>query len=202
MSTNSFSEQDYILAKESLNRWKNETNETVDGVMLRKRKAELNELVRKVIKNELTHEQQLLVKMHWYDGMSQSEIAEKLELERSTVSRKFRKINEIIYDKLKYAIEFRFGKSFSDEAKLIITNNEAVCSCVNSDEISKRLNRLRIDQCLTMEEVGRLSGITKERIEKIEKKGSAVTVTELKKLAVLFRVTSDFILFGAGTQLH
>lgn len=202
MSTNSFSEQDYILAKESLNRWKNETNETVDGVMLRKRKAELNELVRKVIKNELTHEQQLLVKMHWYDGMSQSEIAEKLELERSTVSRKFRKINEIIYDKLKYAIEFRFGKSFSDEAKLIITNNEAVCSCVNSDEISKRLNRLRIDQCLTMEEVGRLSGITKERIEKIEKKGSAITVTELKKLAVLFRVTSDFILFGAGTQLH
>ncbi|MBQ8504133.1 MAG: hypothetical protein IJ491_07640 [Clostridia bacterium] len=199
---NSFTEHDYFLAKEALNTWHNKTDETVDGLILRKRKAELRQLVRSVIKNELTHEQQLLVKLHWYDGMSQSDIALRLGLERSTVSRKMRKINEIIYDKLKYAMEFRFGKCFADESKLIITSNEAVCSNLNPTEISGRLKTLRIQQCFTLSDVSRLSGIEEERLQKIEKKGSIMTVTELKKLAVLYRVTSDFLLFGTNTQLH
>lgn len=202
MSDNSFTEQDYIAAKEAFARWQTHTNETVDSYILRKRKDELRALVRKVIKNELNYEEQLIVKLHWYDGLSQSQIAEKLGIDRSTVSRKLRSINEIIYDKLKYAIEYRYGKSFSSEAKLIITDGSAACACINPDEISKRLQRLRHEQCLTVEDLGTLSGIPEERIRKIEKKGSVITAIELKKLALLFRVSSDFILFGTTGQLH
>ena len=196
MYENSFSKQDYLLAMESLTAWREQTNETVDTLSLRRRKQELNALVRKVIRNELNHEEQLLVKLHWYDGMSQSEIARKLGIDRSTVSRKLRNITDTIYDKLKYAIEFRFGKSFSDESKLIITDRKAYTCCINRNEITRRLIALRSEQCLTVGQVSELTGIDKKRIESIEKDATKLTVLELKKFALLFRTTSDYILFG------
>ena len=198
MYMSSYSQQDYYAAKQDLCAWQNKTNETADSLMLRKRKAELRQLVRTVIKNELSHEDQLIVKLHWYDGLSQSEVAQILGVDRSTVTRRIRKINEVLYDKLKYAIEFRYGKIFSEKTSLIITDCKAPEACVKADEISKRLINLRREQCFDVEDVCRLSGIPTERMEKIEKKGSVITATELKKLSVLFRVTSDYILFGKG----
>lgn len=196
MYENSFSKQDYLLAMESLTAWREQTNETVDSISLRRRKQELNALVRKVIRNELNHEEQLLVKLHWYDGMSQSEIARKLGIDRSTVSRKLKSITDTIYDKLKYAIEFRFGKSFSDESKLIITDSKAYTCCINKNEITRRLITLRSEQCLTSQQVSELTGIEKKRIETIEKDATKITVLELKKIALLYRTSSDYILFG------
>ena len=105
-------------------------------------------------------------------------------------------INNIIYEKLKYAIEYRFGKSFQSNAGLIISENKAFCTVANPKNISSRLINLRKEQCLTIPELSRLSGVEEERLLKIEKKGSLMTMTELKKLSVFFKVTSDYILFG------
>lgn len=196
MNSNSFTKQDRAIALEAMSQWQSKTNETVDDLLLRKRKAELRALVRRVIKNELTQEEQLYVKLHWYDGLSQAAIAQKLEVDRSTVSRKLRHINGIIYEKLKYAMEFRYGREFSKQSELIITSKEAVSSSVSDDEISKRIIALRKQQCLATKDVSRLTGISDERVQKIEKNGSKATMLELKKLTVLYRVSSDYIIFG------
>ncbi len=81
--------------------WQAEENGDVDEYILRERRRELHRLVKKVIKNELDEKDRLIVSLHWYKGYSKEEIAEIVGANRSTIFRRFEKINEIIYEKLK-----------------------------------------------------------------------------------------------------
>ena len=85
-----------ISAKEAFDVWQAQQNIDIDDYILRRRRRELNELVRKVIKNELCEKDRLLVALHWYKGKSKDEIADIMGIDRSTVFRRFDKINDII----------------------------------------------------------------------------------------------------------
>lgn len=202
MSSNVFFNQDYISARQEYISWQGQKDETVDEYMLRKRQAELNALVRRVIKNELSEDEINIVKLHWYQGLSKSETAEKLGVDRSTVTRKLQKINNTIYDKLKYAVEYRYGKSNCQTLDFVIKNARARRCTVSSDEISKRIHNERTKQCFTIEDVSEMTGISKKRLLEIEENGYSLTMIELKKLAVLYRITSDSLVFGTSGELH
>ncbi len=197
MSFSSYGQQGNISVGELLPRGSIASENPADSLAVKKRKAELRQLVKTVIKNELNKEEQLLVKLHWYEGMSQSQIATRLGIDRSTVSRKFSRINDIIYEKLKYVIEFYYGKNTASKSDLAVNSGNAYRPVVNSDEISGRIKKLRFEQCYEIGDVSRLTGISPDRLKAIEQQGSNVTVAELKKLALLFRVTSDYIIFGS-----
>lgn len=196
---NSFSNTDYINAREAFIKWQGNIDETVDSYMLRQRKRELQQLVRKVIENELSDCDKTIVSMKWYRNMTTSEISEKLGIDRSTVSRHLEKINNTVYEKLKYAIEYRYGKNFSKQSELIIKSGDAYCCSLNADEISERLKNLRTLNCLSISEVSELTGIKEKRLSELEKEGSSMNMTELKKLTVLFRCSSDYLIFGKRT---
>lgn len=202
MNSNAFLQQDYIAARQEYLSWRGEKDETVDEYVLRKRQAELNALVRRVIKNELSEDEIEVVKLHWYQGLSKSETAEKLGVDRSTVSRRLQKINNIIYDKLKYAIEYRYGKSNCPSSDFIIKNAEARRCTLSSDEISKKIRFERTKQCFTIEDVSKMTGISRKRLEEIEENGYSLTMIELKKLAVLYRISADSLVFGTKGELH
>ncbi len=197
---NSFSSADLINAREAFIRWQGSIDETVDGYMLRSRKNELRQLVKKVIDNELSDYDKTIVNMRWYQNISPREIAEKLGVDRSTVTRHLERINNTVYEKLKYAIEYRYGKSFSKQSELIIKNGDAYSCTVSSDEISERLKVLRTRNCLTEKEVASLTGINAKRLSEIEEKGSSMTMTELKKLTTFYRCSSDYLLFGKSVS--
>lgn len=193
---NSFKSPDYLNAKESFSKWQGSVNESVDDYILRKRKAELNQLVREVIRNELSDYDKIIVDLRWYKNLTTSEIAKKLGVDRSTVSRHLEKINDTIYEKLKYAIEYRYGKAFSKEVKFTIKSGDAYTCTVKPEDISHRVKSLRTDQCLTLGEVSELTGIDNKRLFELENQGNKMTMTELKKLSTFYRCSSDYILFG------
>ena len=193
---NSFKCEDYLQSKEAFQKWQSKQNESVDEYILRKRKAELRELVKKVIRDELAPDQQLIVKLHWYDGISATEIAHKLGLSKSTVSRKLDAINNVVYDKLKYALMYRYGSSFSSDAKLIIKNADALMYNEKPSDISQRLSSLRKQQCLSVFQVSEMTGISEKRLKEIETVSDNITAKEIKKLSLFYKVTGDYILFG------
>lgn len=159
--------------------------------------------MKKVIKNELSERDRLLVSLHWYKGKSKQEIAELTGLDRSTVFRRFEKINNTIYEKLKYAIEYRYGDSFSSSALLLIKKDVSSLGGQKSlESIGERLLRLREEQYLSKQDVSRFTGIALSRLSLIEKSGKEVTMEELKKLSAFFRVSSDYILFGRNRVLR
>lgn len=195
-SENAFTRQEQIETKEAFARWQSKNAEKVDEYKLRKRKSELYALVRKVIKNELDPVSQEFVRLYWYEEKSLSEISAIMGLDKSTLSRKEKKITDVIYDKLKYAIEYRFGRDFSETAhRAIKSRNPACCPC-EAGTIAQRLRNLRLRQCLDTKDLAEATGIRKSRIELIEKDGGQATADELCALARLFGTTSDYIIFG------
>lgn len=200
MAYTDYGQHKSITVGELLPRGSKTSEAAADSPEIKKRRAELRQLVKTVIKNELSAEEQLLVKLHWYDGLSQSQIAKKLGLDRSTVSRKFSKINDTVYEKLKYVIEFYYGKNTVNKSDLAVNSNKAYRPVVNSDEVSVRLKKLRFEQCYEPGDISRLTGIEPDRLKEIEQRGSCATVAEIKKLALLFRVTSDYIIFGTSVK--
>ncbi len=203
LTQNSFMQFESISAKEAFDVWQAQQNIDIDDYILRRRRRELNELVRKVIKNELCEKDRLLVALHWYKGKSKDEIADIMGIDRSTVFRRFDKINDIIYEKLKYAIEYRYGDDFSKKAMMLIKKDvSATGSLRELESIGNRLLRLRRDQYLSRKDVSECTGIGQERLSLIEKSGKEITMAELKKLSSFFRVSSDYIVFGKARVLR
>lgn len=198
MYLNSFSNEEYLLAQEAFSGWQSKTYENVEDYILRQRKSELNKLVNKVIKNELSSTDKLLVELHWYQNLNKRDIAKKLCIDPSTVSRRLNKISDVIYEKLKYALEYRYGSGFSEKARLIIKNKDALFSYQEPEILSKRIEKLRQEQFLTEKEVSELTGISESRLKEIENAGREMTVTEAKKLAIFFKTSTDYIIFGSS----
>ena len=186
----------FLQDREVFQNWQSKQHENVGEYTLRKRKAELRALVRKVIKEELDSFQQTLVKLHWYDGLSVSQIALKTGLSKSTVSRKLESINNIVYDKLKYAMEYRYGSGFSDDAKLIIKNASCIMYCEKPADVSERLKALRKKQCLSISQLACATGISEKALTECEKNESAVTAGQIVSLAKFYGVSCDYILTG------
>lgn len=183
--------------RQVFNDWQKRAREAEKEEALLRRKEELNSLVRKVIKQELSPYDRRLVELHWYKGMSKSEIALMLGIDRSTVHRHFTGINNTVYEKLKYAVELIYGSSGNMSAeKIIYETGKTYGSHINSDEISKRLRSLRASGCFTFELLSDKTGISQLRLRQIEKRGSTMTVSELKGLTDFYKVSTNFIIFG------
>ncbi len=193
---NSFTELDYIEAKEAFCAWQSSITETVDEYLLRQRKAELNELVRKVIRQELAPSDRLIVELHWYEGRSNKEIAQELNLDPTTVSRRINKINDVIYEKLKYAIEYRYTQSFLSEAKLIIRSKQAAYDPKTPVTIAQRLKKLREKNFFSVEEVSSMTGISAKEIQSLEKDAGKLTADQAMRYATSFKTTTDYIISG------
>lgn len=191
-----FTLQEAAEAREAFSLWQGKTYEEVDEYTLRKRKSELYSLVRQVIKNELDPSQQEFVRLYWFEGKTLNEISGIMGLDKSTLSRKEKKINSIIYDKLKYAMEYRYGKSFDETTRLVIKSRSPACCPFDAQSISQRLRNLRLIQSLEQADIAAATGISKSRIELIEKEGHKATVDEIARLAKLYNTTSDYIIFG------
>ena len=194
---NSFSETDIENAAYAFSKWQGTLNESLDEYLLRKRKIELNCLLKKVIENELSDKDRMIVKHHWFEGLSITETASILKVDRSTISRRLDKINGIIYDKMKYAVEYRYGKDYSSSVSVIIKNTDALLLISENEESpAKRIMKLRKCQGFTVEDTGAMTGLGAKRIAEIENEIREISVKDIARIATAFRTTADYIVFG------
>lgn len=193
---NSFTFQDYITTRESYEKWERSKAETADEYALRRRQIELYALVNEVISNELSEDEQKLVRLHWYEEISVADIAEMLGIEKSTVYRRLDRITDTIYDKLKYAIQYRYGSDYSRQIKPIIKTKGGEFFASKPECTGERIKNLRMCQCLCIDEVSSMTGIDAQRLLDIEGQKVSATAEELKKICLLFGKSCDYMVFG------
>lgn len=194
--SSSFDRIDIETAKSQYDAWAAKKYETLDEFLLRKRKMELNNLVKKVIDNELSESEKEIVRLHWYDGKNLTQTAKELGITKATVSKKLSKINDIVFDKLKYAIEYRFGRDYLPLSAVIVKSRDPYIYSVNPEGAAKRIRHLRVAQALSLEDVSDMTRISVGRLDSIEKAEKDATATDLAKLAAAFRTSTDYIVFG------
>ena len=192
----SFDVSEYYSAKTAFNAWQAQQAQDIDDYLLRQRKAELNALVKRVIDLELNENSKLLVDLRWNKGYSLEKIGVILGVEPSTVYRRLEKINDTLYEKLKYAIEYRFGKN-NNKAYVIVKDeikkgyvSEKLCDC------GSRLRELRQKNQLSLSDLSSCTKIDKLRLKKIEDGTLPIMTDELISLASFFKVSTDYLLFG------
>ena len=196
-NNNSFSQADYESAQLAFSLWQGTQQETIDEYMMRKRKIELHNLVRQVIENELTDTDKTIVQLHWFKEKSINEVAQQIGLDRSNISRRLDKINDIIYDKLKYALQYRYGKDYSASAKVIIKNKDALCFVSDAeDTVAQRIKSLRLSQGMTLKDTQDMTGIREARLQDIEKGKCQATAEDIRLIATAFKTSGDYIIFG------
>lgn len=194
---NSFTQSDFENAQLAFSLWQSTQHETVDEYMMRKRKIELNCLVREVINNELDEKDKAIVRLHWFKGKSISDVAKIIGIDRSNISRRLDKINDIIYDKLKYALQYRYGKDYSSSVRVIIKNKDALCFVSDSAETTAlRIKNLRLSQGLSLCDVCQMTGIKEKRLAELEEDKCPVTAEDIRLIATAFKTSGDYIIFG------
>ncbi len=194
--TTSFEKIDLETARMQYESWATKQQETLDEFLLRKRKIELNCLVKKVIENELSDTDKLIVRLHWYEGKSLTQTAVVLKMSKSTVSKHLDKINNTIFDKLKYAIEYRYGNDYSHKAKIIIKDRDALCCFITPESSGERIKSLRLSQAMTIKDVSEMTGISAQTLELIESGKKQATAVHIGKIATAFKTDCNFIILG------
>lgn len=194
--TDSFAVSDYYLAKKAFYVWQSDQYAELDDYLLRQRKAELYALVKKVVKNELDKTEQLIVKLRFEKEYSLKQISAVLGVDTSTVSRRLNKIDDTLYEKLKYALEYRFGKNAESAMPLVKKQLGSALKKEAEASVSARLRSLRRKNYISLAELARCTCIPVSRLEKAEKGELTLDAVDVIKLSEFYAVTSDYILFG------
>ena len=74
-----------------------------------KKKAEFNDLLKRAIHNEIPADDAKILQMYFFQGYTKTKIAEYFGVNHSTIVRRINKSLDTLYEKLKYAAEYRFG---------------------------------------------------------------------------------------------
>lgn len=166
-----------------------------------RQRAALHALVRRVIREELNDQDRLLVRLHWYRGKSIDEIAKLTGAERSVVYRRMDRIHKTIYDKLKYAVDFRFDSGFRPGAHEALQNPGRNAFALEAlDGIGARLAAARQKKRLGLGDLHRAAAIAPDRLLALETDGRQMMMTELSALCKTLGVGVSELLFGPDAE--
>ncbi len=166
-----------------------------DELLMRKRKAELCALLHKVIQNELDEQDRLLIRLHWYQGKSADELAALLHLDRSSVYRRIERITDTLFEKMKYALCYRYDNDFAQTAERLL-GSDLQKELQSQQTAGGTLRRCRKQMFLSQRELGALLGLSDTRVALLENNAESMTVGELRKFMTLYGMSADALLFG------
>ncbi len=116
-------EEEYLFLSENLDVIGASDKNTVCSFISVSRKNMVSKLLRLAIDNELDEIQKEIIRSLWYDGLNVTKTAEKLGVNKSTVTRQSKKA----YDKLRTSLKYVMLYQFECPKDLIDYFKEAIC---------------------------------------------------------------------------
>ena len=188
------------MARLSFAHWEQSEAETMAEYVIRRRTFDLAALVRQVIEEELTGTEQQVIRLRFYDNLMTHEIAQRLRMNKSSVSRALTSAEEHIRQYLKYVVRYQYDLEHVPFLPLAVRKAMAVSAArYGKPDAASALRQLRTAENLSAEKVADAVGIERARLREIENGRAAPDTAELLRLASFYGVCADSILKGETT---
>ncbi len=163
----------------------------------RKREVDMALLLERAIENELSDAERNVVRLHWYDGRSITDISEINGVTPAAIKKTLKRSQDKLERVLSYAVCYQQNVLSESVIPVIVGRAKVISAARNATggSVGDRILRLRQSQCLTLEALGGATGINPSRFFKIEK-GALPDGDELVAISEFFSVSTDFILKG------
>lgn len=153
-----------------------------------------------IIREELSPSQRRMLERYWFEGEKPAQIARDTGLNRSTISRTLHRAQESIYSHLKYAVlalnsekaEPDFLQAVSQASQVLAAAGQA------EDTIGGRIRKLRMQHALTKKQLAAALSADEAAVSRWERDVELPDTVALMRMARLFSVRADDLLFGFG----
>jgi AraC-like DNA-binding protein len=185
------------MARLSYSRWEQSEAETMAEYVTRRRTVDLAALVRQVIEEDLVGTEKQVVSLRFFENLMTHEIAQRLHMNKSSVSRALASAEEHIRQYLKYVVRYQYSMENVPFLPLAVREAMAVSAArYGKADAASKLRRLRMGEHLTLEKTAGAVGIEPGRLRDLENGGAVPDARELLRLASFYGVCVDSILKG------
>lgn len=163
----------------------------------RKREVDMSLLLERAIEKELTDAERSVIRLHWFDGKSITDISKINGVTPAAVKKTLKRSQDKLERVLSYAVCYQQNVISESVIPVVLGRAKVISAARNATggSVGDRILRLRQSQCLTIEALGVATGINPSRIFKIEK-GALPDSDEVVAISRFFSVSTDFILKG------
>lgn len=186
------------MASLAYSRWERAQAESMAEYIYRRRTVDLSVLADAVIQNELTDKEREVITLHFFDRLSLSQIAEKLSINRATVSRTLERAQERIRQYLQYVVQYQYN--LKNVTFLPLAVREAMVTAAarhrTTGSFAQRLVRARECEHISCAQLAQITQIAPERLARLESGDALPDADELLRIACFFGVTTDMLLKG------
>lgn len=185
------------MAQLAYARWERAEAESMAEYIGRRRTVDLASLVRQVVQEELTPAQQTAIRLRYGENLQPSEIAQRLQIDRSVVVHTIRRAESHIRRYLKYVVQYQYDLQHVPFLPLAVREAMVVAAArYGKADAASYLRKKRIGEHLTPEAVGKAAQIAPDRLCAIENGQAVADAQELLRLSAFYDVSADRILKG------
>ena len=187
-----------LLARYAYARWEQDKAESLAEYTYRRRTVDLAALLHKAIDDELTDQQQALIRMRYYENRTPVEIAAQTELSPSAVIHILQTAEQKLRHALRYVVAYQNGSHDETLLPLALRNAMAVSAArhAHTGTFGERLRALRTGEHLALPALSLGVQIPQPRVEAMESGEAEPNAGELVRLAGFFGVSVDALLRG------
>lgn len=186
------------MASLAYRQWERSQAESMAEYVHRRRTVDLSMLLEDAIQNELTEREREIVTMHYFDCLTVSQIAQRLSVGKSIVSRTLVRAEEKIRRVLRYAVQYQYN--LKNVSFLPLAVREAMVSACarhrTAGSFAERLLQARQCENISQDKLSACVQIVPERLARLESGEALPDADEILRLALFFDMTTDQLLKG------
>ncbi len=165
----------------------------------RKRDVDMCELLRIAMAEQLSDTERKTLELHWFDGISIAEIARRIDINSSAVSRTLDRAERKLHSALRLAVLYQHNLETQPELVPAAVERAAAIEASRRSRprnFCEEIRKQRTVRNLSRSRAEKFIGLGKGRLAQLENGTSQPKIDEILMLAAFFGVTTDELLKG------
>lgn len=160
----------------------------------RRRRVELADLLTLAIERELTPAEREVIEKIYYENLTVTEVAAFTGKTYQAVRKALKNAQRKLREKLEYVTMYISNSEAPELVPLKLREAQMIAFSKGGNNFSKRIKNERTALAISGKKLSEITGISAERLEKLENGSDEPRLNEIKKLCCFFGIKADEIM--------